>query len=101
MANRLDLQTLFEELLGSHNVYFDPPESVKMNYPAIKYSRSKINTSFANNSAYMQNNRYEVIVIYNDPDSELPGRISRLPMCVHDRSYVVDNLHHDVFTLYF
>ena len=101
MANRLDLQTLFEELLGSHNVYFDPPESVKMNYPAIKYSLSKINTSFANNSAYMQNNRYEVIVIYNDPDSELPGRISRLPMCVHDRSYVVDNLHHDVFTLYF
>ena len=101
MANRLDLQTLFEELLGSHNVYFDPPESVKMNYPAIKYSRSEINTSFANNSAYMQNNRYEVIVIYNDPDSELPGRISRLPMCSHDRGYVADNLHHDVFTLYF
>lgn len=101
MANRLDLQTLFEDILGSRNVYHDPPESVKMNYPAIKYSRSKINTSFANNSAYMQNNRYEVIVIYNDPDSELPGRISRLPMCVHDRSYVVDNLHHDVFTLYF
>lgn len=101
MANRLDLQTLFEELLGSRNVYFDPPESVKMNYPAIKYSRSKINTSFANNSAYKQDNRYEVIAIYSNPDSELPGRISRLPMCVHDRSYVADNLHHDVFTLYF
>lgn len=101
MANRPDLQTLFEELLGSPNVYFDPPESVKMNYPAIRYSRSKINNTFANNSVYKQDNRYEVIVIYRDPDSELPGIISRLPMCSHDRAYVSDNLHHDVFTLYF
>lgn len=101
MANRLDLQTLFEELLGSRNVYFDPPESVKMSYPAIRYTRSKIDNTFANNSVYKQDNRYEVTVIYRDPDSELPGLISRLPMCSHDRGYVADNLHHDVFTLYF
>lgn len=101
MANRLDLQTQFEEFLGSRNVYFDPPESVKMNYPAIRYSRSNINNTFANNSVYKQDNRYEVTLIYKDPDSDLPSRMSRLPMCRHDRHYVADNLHHDVFTLYF
>ncbi len=101
MANRLDLQTLLEEILGSRNVYYDPPESVKMQYPAIRYSRSRINNTFANNSVYKQDNRYEVTLIYSDPDSELPGKISRLPMCVHDRHYVADNLHHDTFTLHY
>ena len=101
MANRLDLQTLLEEILGSRNVYFDPPESVKMKYPAIRYSRAKIDNTFANNSVYRQSNRYDVTVIYDDPDSDIPARVSRLPMCVHDRHYVADNLHHDTFTLYF
>lgn len=101
MANRLDLQTLFEELLGSRNVYYDPPESVKMQYDAIKYSRDKIDNEYANDSVYMQNLRYEVTAIYRDPDSELPRKLSRLPKCAFDRHYVSDNLHHDVFTLYF
>lgn len=101
MADRADLQILLENILGSRNVYCDPLESVRMNYPAIRYSRSKIDNTFANNSVYRQDNRYEVIVMYYDPDSELPGLISRLPKCSHDRSYVSDNLHHDVFTLYF
>ena len=101
MANRLDLQALFEEILGSRNVYFDPPESVKMQYDAIRYSRSKIESTFASDSVYKQDNRYDVTVIYRNPDSDLPHKISRLPLCSHDRHYVADNLHHDVFTLYF
>lgn len=101
MAKRADLQILFETILGSRNVYHDPPDNLRMQYPAIRYKRSRINNTFANNSAYKQDNRYEVTVMYYDADSELPGLISRLPMCSSDRSYVVDNLHHDVFTLYF
>lgn len=101
MADRLELQTLLEEILGSENVYFDPPESKKMSYPAIRYSRNRINNRFADNSVYKQDLRYEVIAIYRDPDSDLPLKISRLPKCAHDRAYVADNLHHDVFTLYF
>jgi hypothetical protein len=101
MADRLDLQTLLEDILGSRNVYFDPPESVKMQYDAIRYSVKRINNTFANNNVYKQNTAYDVIVIYRDPDSDIKTRISQLPMCTHDRHYVVDNLHHDLFTLYF
>ena len=101
MANRPDLQTLFESILGNRNVYYDPPESVKMQYDAIRYSRKKIDNRFANNNVYKQDNAYEVIVIYRDPDSDIPIKISKLPMCSHDRHYVADNLHHDVFTLYY
>lgn len=100
MADRADLQTLFENILGSRNVYYDPPESVIMHYDAIRYSRRKIDNTFANNKVYRQENSYEVIVIYRDPDSDLPRKISQLPKCVHDRHYKSNNLHHDVFVLY-
>ena len=101
MADRLDLQAAFESILGSKNVYFQPPPSLSMNYPAIKYSRNLIDNTHANNSVYKQDIAYEVIVIYTDPDSELPEAISKLPKCRFDRHYVADNLYHDVFTLYF
>lgn len=100
MGDRFYLQTLFEEILGSRNVYFDPPETVKIQYDAIIYRRKKIDNAFANNSVYKQDNCYEVIVISRNPESDVLGRISKLSMCTHDRHYVVNDLHHDAFTIY-
>lgn len=100
MATRLNLDNKFREILGNNNVYFNPPESVKMNYEAIRYTRKTIENKFANNSVYKQDDCYEVIAIYKNPDSDLPRKISRLPKCSHDRQYVADNLIHDVFTIY-
>ena len=46
LNDRLALHELLCEKLGSRNVYFQPPESIKMKYPAIVYSRNRIeNTS--------------------------------------------------------
>lgn len=101
MGSRLELQTLLESVLGSRNVYYQPPASVRMNYPAIVYFRSNIENDFANDSAYIQSLAYEVIVIDEDPDSNIVMRVSQLPMCRYDRHYTSDNLNHDVFTLYF
>lgn len=101
MGSRLKLQTLLESVLGSRNVYYQPPASVRMNYPAIVYFRSDIENDFANDSAYIQSLAYEVIVIDEDPDSNIVMRVSQLPMCRYDRHYTSDNLNHDVFTLYF
>ena len=101
MAERADLQTKLENILGSENVYFQPPANLSMNYPAVVYSRLDIDNTHANNSVYKQNVAYKITVIYEDPDSDWPLTISKLPMCRFDRSYVSDNLYHDVFTLYF
>lgn len=95
------MQSIFEELLGSRNVYYNPPESIKMEYPAIRYSKSKIMSTFADNTAYSFSNCYEVIVISKKPDNPVIGGILKLPYCSHDRNYVADNLYHDVFTLYY
>ena len=100
MANRLDLQALFEETLESPNVYFQPPPSKHIEYDAIVYSVSNRRVRRANNSAYKHETAYEVIVIYRNPDSELPQKIASLPMCSFDRHYTADNLNHDVFTMY-
>lgn len=101
MASRLDLQSKFEELLGSENVYYQPPESKKMNYPAIRYSLDDIETKFANDNSYSLFNKYSVIVIDRLPDNPVIKKILSLPMSSYVRHYVADNLNHDVLELYF
>lgn len=101
MGSRLELQTVLEKLLGSRNVYYQPPASVLMKYPAIVYSRDDIANTFADNRVYMQATVYMVTVIDKNPDSEIVTKVSQLPMCSFERHYVSDNLNHDVFTLFF
>lgn len=101
MGTRLELQTLLETLLGSRNVYYQPPSSLQMKYPAIVYSRDDFMNGHANNGVYTQTIGYLVTVIDKNPDSEIVGKVAKLPLCTFDRSYVSDNLNHSVFTLYF
>lgn len=101
MADRLELQSKLEKLLGSRNVYYSSPESIKLEYPAIKYSKTGIESKFANNKVYSKMNRYEIIVIDKKPDNPIIEKLLELPYCSHDRYYRADNLNHDVFTLYF
>lgn len=101
MNRREELHEILCEALGSRNVYFQPPESIKMKYPAIVYSRDDIDNSFANDSVYMQSLAYSVTVIDSDPDSEIVAKVSRLPRCQYDRHYKTDNLNHDMFTIYY
>lgn len=101
MASRIDLQKELERLLNLRHVYYQPPETVKMEYPAIRYSRSDVDTKFANNKPYLHKNRYEIIVIDRKPDNSVIDELLKMPMCTYDRHYTADNLHHDVLTLYY
>lgn len=101
MDKRTKLQTLLEETLGSRNVYFQPPSSVRIKYPAIVYSRSDIDNKHANNAVYLSDVRYQLTVIDEDPDSEIVAKVAQLPKCSFDRHYASDNLNHDVFTIYY
>lgn len=101
MNNRVKLQKILEDILGSRNVYYQPPATVKMAYPAIVYSRNDIENLHADNTVYRQNDSYEITVIDKKPDSRIVRDISLLPRCRFSRHYVTDNLNHDVFVLYF
>jgi hypothetical protein len=72
-----------------------------MEYPAIVYKRDDIRVAFANNFPYRRTNRYSVTVIDRDPDSAIPDEVIELPRCRFSRAFVVNNLYHNVFTLYF
>ena len=101
MASRLELQKTLESLMGNRNVYFQPPASNKMSYPAIRYSLKDIDKKEANDLPYMQTKAYELILIDSNPDSKFIDKLSSMSKCSFDRHYVSDNLHHYVFTLYY
>lgn len=101
MSNRTNLQAMLERILGSRNVYYQPPESVKINYPAIVYSRDDVYSRFADDQRYSHTNRYEIIVIDKKPDNSAIDAILNLPLSSYDRHYTADDLHHDVLTLYY
>lgn len=101
MATRIELHEKLKVILGSKAVYFQPPESIKMEYPCVVYSIDDIDIKHADNIPYVSKKRYSITIIDKDPDSIIPDKISELPLSSFSRSYVVDNLNHWVFLLYF
>lgn len=99
--HRLKLHDILCQLLGSDHVYFQPPETIKMSYPAIVYSRNDIQNTFADNLVYGQSYVYSITVIDPDPDSEVVRKLSLLPTIRYNRHYKSSNLNHDVFLLHF
>ena len=102
MVRRLQLHEELVEVLGSRNVYYQPPESKKLSYPCIMYSMSDIVTEYADNTIYKKLKRYDIVVIDRDPDSDIADKLlEHFKYCSYDRSYSADNLHHFVCTLFY
>lgn len=96
------LQEALEKILGSENVYFNPPENIRMTYPAIVYSVSRKDTKRADDSVYSATTGYDVMYIRKDPDSSIDEAIfSTFPHSTFNRAFVSDNLHHDVYVVYY
>lgn len=101
MGSRLELQTLLEAVLGSKNVYFQPPETIKIKYPAIIYHLAAIRTDRADGINYRKGRNYTITLIHNDPDNSIVDSIIDLPYCAFDRCYISDNLYHYVFEIFY
>ncbi len=101
MDRRLQLQALLESVLGTRNVYFQPPADLTMNYPCIVYKRDSAVSDFANNRTYRHTKSYMVTVIDRDPDSEIPDKVLDFPTCIFKQHFTSNNLNHDVYSLYF
>ena len=102
MASRLELHKELCEVLGTRNVYFQSPESVKMQYDAIRYALGGKDLKRANDKIYLNTNQYEGVVITRDPDTPIPDKLlAHFEMCSFGRPYTADNLNHYPFTLYY
>ena len=100
MVSRLDLQKTLERVLGSRNVYFQPPESIKLSYPCIIYEEQRGQTFRADDRLYNYRKAYSLIFIDKNPDSKIPDKIRELPLCDTGSPYKTDNLNHWAFTIY-
>lgn len=99
--SREELHEILCNILGSRNCYFQPPSSKKMKYPCIRYELARITPTHADNIPYLSAKAYSLTYIDEDPDSDMPDKILKLPYCSFDRAYNADGLHHTVFTLFY
>ena len=96
-----ELQFLLEGLLGSTNVYYQPPEDKKLEYPCIVYQLDGIKSTYGDNIPYWNAKRYLVTYIDQRPDMYIPDKIGSLPTASFNRAFVSDNLNHWAYRIYF
>lgn len=105
-----EIFSIFSEADGKQHVYFQPPSKVMLNYPCVVYKRDGNRPTWADNRKYNNHWSYQLIIIDKDPISSrinaegtktIIDAISELPKCSYIRHYVVDNLNHDVFKIYY
>lgn len=106
MASRLDLDRDLRSLLGSDNVYYQPPESLKIKYPCFIYRLSGANQIPADNDLYLYVRQYTLTYVTKDPDSELIDEIpkyftKKLKGCRMSTFFTSDNLNHYNYTIYY
>ena len=93
---------LHQVLLGKcANVYFQPPESVKLIYPCIVYKLDDMPSIYADNLPYHWDHCYQLTVIDRDPESAVREAVAGLRYCKFQRFFVADNLNHYVFRIYY
>lgn len=102
MGRRLNLQKELKALLDNVMVYYQPPESIKLKYPCVIYSRNNGDSQYADNHNYIYRQCYNLLVIDPNPDSDIAEQILRhFPYSRYDRHYTADNLNHDSLQLYY
>ena len=103
MRSWSDLQAALQELMGEKvKVYFQPPENFQMSYPCIVFDRTTALINYADNKSYQITKRYTVTLISKTADNEeLLDKLLQFPMATYDRQFIVDNLVHDVFSVYY
>lgn len=101
MGTRLELHQILVSILGSNNVYYQPPASVKMKYPCIVYEKQSIRSDFGDDIRYNYKWQYVVTYISKNPDDIIPEKLLLMPYTAFSRQYISDNLYHNSFYVYF
>lgn len=102
MERRYKLNEALQKVLGSNNVYFEPPENLKLNYDCIIYKRNRAKKFRADNKRYINHEFYELLIISKNPDNHIADELEKsFEYCEHQRSFTTNGLHHSVVYLYY
>lgn len=101
MDRRIELHDKLVSIFKK-NVYYQPPESIKLSYPCFLYELSGGQKENANNSLYIFTRQYEGTYITRDPEHKyIELLLSSFNYISYGRRYVSNNLYHDTFTIYY
>lgn len=101
-SNRDEFDRKLRQILGSTNTFFQPPESVKIKYPCFVYEFSKDHDLHADDMAYLTHTGYDVTAITKDPDVTYKNELkAEFRHCEWVRSFISDNLNHNIYKIYF
>lgn len=98
---RLELHEKIKSLPGIKKVYYQPPENLQMEYPAIVYSINDIYSRHADDIKYNNKIEYNITIIDKLPDNSAIDELLTWPLSSYNRHFVSDNFNHDVITLYY
>lgn len=101
-SKRLELHKLLKLHSTIQNVYFSPIDSVSLNYPAIVYSETDRSDYYADDSLYLFNVSYTVVVIDRDPvfvTQTVDAFKVNFPYSTVKTTYIKNNLYHKVLVI--
>lgn len=98
---RVQLQRNLENLLGSRNVYFQPPTGTQLKFPCFVYHLDSAIDQHAEDKLYRRLYRYSLTYITKDPDDPMTDKIDNIRYCSFNRFFTSDNLNHYVYTIYY
>ena len=100
MRTYRDLLRLLQQVVQPNPVYFQPPENLKIGYPAVVFHLSKIEIDRASDVPYKGAKEYSVTFITKDPEPDVIDEILKIPYSSLDTTYISDGMNHFVFTVY-
>lgn len=95
-----DLLHLLRKAVDHDRVYFQPPENLKLGYPAIVFHLTKIKVDHADDVPYKGAREYMITLISKDPEPDALEKILKIPYTTLDSTYISDGMNHFVFTSY-
>lgn len=99
---RSELNAKFKSILGNNNVYFQPPESVKLKYDCIIYKDVTPFLRRANNFVYILQHKYQITYVTSNKSSPIVDQmLHEFQLIDRVNDFVSDGLYHYIYELYF
>lgn len=100
MRTYKDLLHLLRKAVDHDRVYFQPPENLKLGYPAVVFHLTKIKVDHADDVPYKGAREYMITLITKEPEPDALEEILKIPYTTLDSTYISDGMNHFVFTSY-
>ena len=100
MDQRLLFHSKLSSVLPGVALFFSKPPDTELVYPCVIYTRSRAKALHANGKKYSVRPMFTCVLMTNLPDDHLFNILENMSLSTHDRSYLSDDINHDVFTIY-